>query len=82
MGKEPGADALPAEFFEYGGAQMMDMRTLLFQEMWRQGQVPQNFSHSTIVHSAKEISNNVTITEASRYSTAEGESSLTSSSAV
>ncbi|BHF85824.1 hypothetical protein SprV_1002899700 [Sparganum proliferum] len=36
-GKAPGSDAIPAEVYKYGGPQLMDHLTALFQEMWRQG---------------------------------------------
>nr|VZI18049.1 unnamed protein product [Spirometra erinaceieuropaei] len=49
-GKAPGSDVVPAEFYEHGGSQLMDHLTALFQEMWRQGEVPQDFKDATIVH--------------------------------
>ncbi|BHF72260.1 hypothetical protein SprV_0401532400 [Sparganum proliferum] len=49
-GKEPGSDAIPAEVYNHGGPQLMDHLTALFQEMWRQGEVPQDFKDATIVH--------------------------------
>ncbi|BHF68189.1 hypothetical protein SprV_0301122100 [Sparganum proliferum] len=39
-GKAPGSDAIPAEIYKHGGPQLMDHLTALFQEMWRQGEVP------------------------------------------
>ncbi|BHF58474.1 hypothetical protein SprV_0100142600 [Sparganum proliferum] len=39
-----------AEVYKHGGPQLMDHLTVLFQEMWRQGEVPQDFKDATIVH--------------------------------
>ncbi|BHF85377.1 hypothetical protein SprV_1002854100 [Sparganum proliferum] len=49
-GKAPGSDAIPAEVYKHGGPQLMDHLTVLFQEMWRQGEVPPDFKDATIVH--------------------------------
>nr|VZI33816.1 unnamed protein product [Spirometra erinaceieuropaei] len=49
-GKAPGSDAIPAEVYKHGGPQLMDHLNALFQEMWRQGEVPQDFKDATIVH--------------------------------
>nr|VZI41170.1 unnamed protein product [Spirometra erinaceieuropaei] len=49
-GKAPGSDAIPAEVYKHGGPQLMNHLTALFQEMWRQGEVPQDFKDATIVH--------------------------------
>nr|VZI35537.1 unnamed protein product [Spirometra erinaceieuropaei] len=49
-GKAPGSDAIPAEVYKHGGPQLIDHLTALFQEMWRQGEVPQDFKDATIVH--------------------------------
>nr|VZI50559.1 unnamed protein product [Spirometra erinaceieuropaei] len=56
-GKAPGSDAIPAEVYEHGGPLMMDHLTALFQEMWRQGEVPQDFKDATIVHLYKRKGN-------------------------
>nr|VZI07622.1 unnamed protein product [Spirometra erinaceieuropaei] len=56
-GKAPGSDAIPAEVYKHGGPQMMDHLTALFQEMWRQGEVPQYFMDATIVHLFKRKGN-------------------------
>ncbi|BHF76423.1 hypothetical protein SprV_0501952100 [Sparganum proliferum] len=56
-GKAPGSDAIPAEVYKHGGPQLMDHLTALFQEMWRQGEVPQDFKDATIVHLYKRKSN-------------------------
>nr|VZI09796.1 unnamed protein product [Spirometra erinaceieuropaei] len=56
-GKAPGSDAIPAEVYKHGGPQLMDHLTALFQEMWRQGEVPQDFKDATIVHPYKRKGN-------------------------
>nr|VZI42020.1 unnamed protein product [Spirometra erinaceieuropaei] len=56
-GKAPGSDAIPAEVYKHGGSQLMDHLTALFQEMWRQGEVPQDFKDATIVHLYKRKGN-------------------------
>nr|VZI14293.1 unnamed protein product [Spirometra erinaceieuropaei] len=56
-GKEPGSDAIPVEVYKHGGHQLMDHLTALFQEMWRQGEVPQDFKDATIVHLYKRKGN-------------------------
>nr|VZI43364.1 unnamed protein product [Spirometra erinaceieuropaei] len=48
-GKAPGSDAIPAEVYKHGGPQLMDHLTALFQEMWRQGEVPHDFKDANIV---------------------------------
>nr|VZI07399.1 unnamed protein product [Spirometra erinaceieuropaei] len=55
--KAPGSDAIPAEVYKHGGPQLMDRLTALFQEMWRQGEVPQDFKDATIVHLYKRKGN-------------------------
>nr|VZH99913.1 unnamed protein product [Spirometra erinaceieuropaei] len=56
-GKAPGSDAIPTEVYKHGGPQLMDHLTALFQEMWRQGEVPQDFKDATIVHLYKRKGN-------------------------
>nr|VZI14314.1 unnamed protein product [Spirometra erinaceieuropaei] len=56
-GKAPGSDAIPAEVYKHGGPLLMDHLTALFQEMWRQGEVPQDFKDATIVHLYKRKAN-------------------------
>nr|VZI12397.1 unnamed protein product [Spirometra erinaceieuropaei] len=56
-GKAPGSDAIPVEVYKHGGPQLMDHLTALFQEMWRQGEVPQYFKDATIVHLYKRKGN-------------------------
>nr|VZI08832.1 unnamed protein product [Spirometra erinaceieuropaei] len=56
-GKAPGSDAIPAEVYKHGGPQLMDHLTALFQEMWRQGEIPQDFKDATILHLYKRKGN-------------------------
>nr|VZH92756.1 unnamed protein product [Spirometra erinaceieuropaei] len=56
-GKAPGSDAIPAEVYKHGGPQLTDHLTALFQEMWRQGEIPQDFKDATIVHLYKRKEN-------------------------
>nr|VZI50187.1 unnamed protein product [Spirometra erinaceieuropaei] len=56
-GKAPGSDAIPAEVYKHGGPLLMDHLTALFQEMWRQREVPQDFKDATIVHLYKRKGN-------------------------
>nr|VZI08239.1 unnamed protein product [Spirometra erinaceieuropaei] len=56
-GKAPESDAIPAEVYKHGAPLLMDHLTALFQEMWRQGEVPQDFKDATIVHLYKRKGN-------------------------
>nr|VZI00205.1 unnamed protein product [Spirometra erinaceieuropaei] len=56
-GKAPGSDVIPAEVYKHGGPHLMDHLTALFHEMWRQGEVPQDFIDATIVHLNKRKGN-------------------------
>nr|VZI50136.1 unnamed protein product [Spirometra erinaceieuropaei] len=56
-GKAPGSDASPAEVYKHGGPQSMNHLTALFQELWRKGEVPQDFKDATIVHLYKRKGN-------------------------
>ncbi|BHF75213.1 hypothetical protein SprV_0501830800 [Sparganum proliferum] len=49
-GKAPGPDAIPAEIYKHGGPQLMNHLTALFQVVWRQGEVSQDFKDATIMH--------------------------------
>ncbi|BHF72436.1 hypothetical protein SprV_0401550200 [Sparganum proliferum] len=51
--KTPGSDAISAEIYKHGGSQFMNYLTTLFQEMWSQGEVPQDFKDATITHPYK-----------------------------
>ncbi|VDL86166.1 unnamed protein product [Schistocephalus solidus] len=56
-GKAPGTDAIPPEVYKHGGPRLMSELTTLFKEMWRQGQVSQDFKDATIVHLYKRKGN-------------------------
>ncbi|VDL89109.1 unnamed protein product [Schistocephalus solidus] len=56
-GKAPGSDAIPPEVYKHGRPRLMAELTTLFQEMWRQGQVPQEYEDATIVHIYKRKGN-------------------------
>ncbi|BHF59450.1 hypothetical protein SprV_0100240700 [Sparganum proliferum] len=56
-GKAPGSDAVLAEVCKHGIPHLMDHLTALFQEMWRQVEVPQDFKDATIVHLCKRKGN-------------------------
>nr|VZI51350.1 unnamed protein product [Spirometra erinaceieuropaei] len=55
--KAPGSNAIPAEVYKHGGPRLMDRLTALFQDVWRQGEVPQDFKDATIVHLYKRKGN-------------------------
>ncbi|BHF71810.1 hypothetical protein SprV_0401487000 [Sparganum proliferum] len=42
-GKAPGSDAIPTVIYKHGGPQLMDYLAALFQDMWRQREVPRDF---------------------------------------
>ncbi|BHF64010.1 hypothetical protein SprV_0200700700 [Sparganum proliferum] len=48
--KAPGSDAIAAEIYKHGATQLIEHLTALFQEMWCQGQVPQDFKDTTTIH--------------------------------
>ncbi|BHF78867.1 hypothetical protein SprV_0602198400 [Sparganum proliferum] len=52
-----GSDAIPAEVYKHGGHQLMDHLTAPSQEMWRQGEFPQDSKDATIVHLYKQNGN-------------------------
>ncbi|BHF80219.1 hypothetical protein SprV_0702334300 [Sparganum proliferum] len=56
-GKAPGSDAIPAEVYKHGGPQLTYHLTALFQEMWYQGEIPQDFKDTAIVHLYKRKGN-------------------------
>ncbi|VDM00226.1 unnamed protein product [Schistocephalus solidus] len=56
-GKAPGSDAIPPDVYKHVGPRLMAKPTTLFQEMWHQGQVPQDFKDATIVHLYKRKGN-------------------------
>ncbi|VDL95572.1 unnamed protein product [Schistocephalus solidus] len=49
-GKAPVSDAISPEVYKHGWPRLMAELTTLFQEMWCQGQVPQDFNDATSVH--------------------------------
>ena len=49
-GKAPGSDAIPAEIYKHTGPQLPGKLTQLFQVMWTQGVVPQDFKYASVVH--------------------------------
>nr|VZI44856.1 unnamed protein product [Spirometra erinaceieuropaei] len=56
-GKAPGSDAIPSEVYKHRVPQLMDHLTALFQEMWHQGEIPQDFKDATLVHLYKRKGN-------------------------
>ncbi|BHF58650.1 hypothetical protein SprV_0100160400 [Sparganum proliferum] len=56
-GKTPGSDAIPVGIDKHSGPPLMDHLMALLQEMWRGGQVPQDFKDATIVHLRKRKGN-------------------------
>ncbi|BHF70932.1 hypothetical protein SprV_0401398500 [Sparganum proliferum] len=56
-GKASGSDASPAEVYKHGVPQLIDYLTALFQEMWCQREVLQDFKDATIVHLYKRKGN-------------------------
>ncbi|VDL95997.1 unnamed protein product [Schistocephalus solidus] len=49
-GKAPGSGAIPPEVYKHSGPRLMAEIATLFQEMWRQGKIPQDFKDATIFH--------------------------------
>ncbi|KAL8563736.1 hypothetical protein ACOMHN_063504 [Nucella lapillus] len=56
-GKAPGPDAIPAEVYKTGGETIRNQLTSLFQSMWKQEHMPQEFRDATIVHIYKRKEN-------------------------
>jgi hypothetical protein len=56
-GKAPGSDSIPAEVYAAGGPQLMRKLTDLFQSMWNQEKIPQEFKDASIVHLYKRKGN-------------------------
>ena len=56
-GKAPGTDAIPAEVYKHTGPQLRNKLTQLFQTIWTQGAVPQDFKDASIVHLFKRKGN-------------------------
>nr|VZI43952.1 unnamed protein product [Spirometra erinaceieuropaei] len=55
--KAPRSDAIPDEIYKHGGHHLTDHLTVLFQEMWRQREVPQDFKDAAIVNHYKRKGN-------------------------
>ena len=49
-GKAPGSDAIPSEIYKCGSATLKVKLTELFQMIWNQQIIPQEFKDATIVH--------------------------------
>ncbi|KAL8566092.1 hypothetical protein ACOMHN_045266 [Nucella lapillus] len=56
-GKAPGPDAIPAEVYKTGGETIRNQLTSLFQSMWKQEHLPQEFRDATTVHIYKRKGN-------------------------
>ncbi|XP_063601113.1 uncharacterized protein LOC134777205 [Penaeus indicus] len=56
-GKAPGADSIPAEIYASGGPQLIRRLTELFQSMWFQEKLPQEFKDVSVVHLYKRKGN-------------------------
>lgn len=57
-GKAPGSDAIPAEIYKEGGIPLAEKLHQLFQLIWQQETVPQDFKDASIMHlykNAREI---------------------------
>ena len=63
--KAPQDDAIPAEVYKYGRPVLHKKLVNIFQSIWQQGTVLQDFKDALIIHlykRKKEIANSVTIT--------------------
>ena len=56
-GKAPGADAIPEEVYKTGGETIRNQQASLFQTMWVQEHLPQEFRDATIIHIYKQKRN-------------------------
>jgi len=56
-GKSPGIDAIPAEVYKAGGPCLVKKLTMLFQSMWSQEVIPQEFKDASIIHLYKRKGN-------------------------
>ncbi len=67
-GKAPGIDAIPAEVYKSGGPVLTQKLVVIFQSIWEQCVIPQDFKDASIVHlyKRKETANPVTTTGAYR----------------
>ena len=48
-GKQPGKDGIPADIYRAGGSHLTRKLTKLLTEIWKQGEVPQEFKDASIV---------------------------------
>ena len=53
-GKAPGPDGLPPELFKSGGQDIVEKLVTLYQSIWSNGTVPQEFKDALIVHIFKQ----------------------------
>ena len=53
-GKAPGADAIPVDVYKHAWLQLHEKKAQLFQAMWTQGAVPQDFKDASVVHLYKQ----------------------------
>ena len=56
-GMSPGFDGIPGEIYKHGGAHLVRKLTKLFQNVWNQDEVPQEFKDASIVHLYKRKGN-------------------------
>ena len=56
-GKAPGADSIPAEIYALGSPTLLDNLLCLFETMWDQEKIPQEFKDASIVHLYKRKGN-------------------------
>ena len=66
-GKDPGADAIPAEVYKHGGNMLLQKLTYLFCRMWDEEVIPQQLKDASIIrlYTKREIASFVTTTEES-----------------
>ncbi|KAJ1151307.1 hypothetical protein NDU88_004090 [Pleurodeles waltl] len=56
-GKAPGSDSIPAKIYKSGGPVLLQKLTELFQTMWQQEVIAQQFKHVSIIHLYKRKEN-------------------------
>lgn len=56
-GKAPAADCIPAEIYTSSGPKLIETHTILFNSMWSQEKLPQEFKDASIVHLYKHKGN-------------------------
>ena len=57
LSKAPGSDSIPAEIYKSGGPAMIQELASMFQAMWNEGKLPQEFRDATVVHIYKRKGN-------------------------